>query len=179
VRALIHAANQHDYQPLVLQAVHERNEAQKHVLFTKIIDRFGADLSGLTFGLWGLSFKPGTDDMREAPAVVLLHELVGAGARVRAYDPEAMEAARQELPKAWFERGLLTLARHQYEALDDVDALVLVTEWKPFRHPDFRAMKEMMKQPVIFDGRNQYDPKALAREGFTYTGIGRSAGKVV
>ena len=173
VRALIHTAMEHDYQPLVLQAVHDRNEQQKHVLFAKIVERFGHDLSGLTFGLWGLSFKPGTDDLREAPAVVLLFELIGAGARVRAYDPEAMDAARKELPQAWFERGLLTLCRNQYEALDGVDALALVTEWKPFRHPDFRAMKEMMKQAVIFDGRNQYEPKAAKREGFCYTGIGR------
>ncbi|TLM64499.1 MAG: UDP-glucose/GDP-mannose dehydrogenase family protein [Deltaproteobacteria bacterium] len=175
VRALIHTAMENDYQPLVLQAVHQRNEEQKHVLFAKITERFGHDLSGLTFGVWGLSFKPGTDDMREAPAVVLLHELIGAGARVRAYDPEAMEAARGELPQAWFERDLLTLTRHQYDALEGVDALVLVTEWKPFRHPDFRAMKAMMKQAVIFDGRNQYDPKAVKREGFSYTGIGRRA----
>jgi UDPglucose 6-dehydrogenase len=173
VRALIHAANQNDYQPMILQAVHERNEAQKDVLFAKIVARFGADLTGLTFGVWGLAFKPGTDDMREAPAVVLLHQLIGAGATVRAYDPEAMEAARQELPQAWFANGQLTLARHQYEALDGVDALVLVTEWKPFRHPDFRAMKELMRQPVIFDGRNQYEPKTLGREGFSYVGIGR------
>jgi len=173
VRALIHTANQNDYQPLVLQAVHQRNETQKHVLFGKIVEHFGVDLSGLTIGLWGLSFKPGTDDLREAPAVVLLHELIGAGAKVRAYDPEAMEAARQELPQAWFDSGQLFLARHQYEALDGVDALALVTEWKPFRHPDFRAMKDLMKQPVIFDGRNQYDPKAVQREGFCYVGIGR------
>lgn len=173
VRALIHTAMENDYQPLVLQAVHQRNEEQKHVLFAKVVERFGGDLSDLTFGVWGLSFKPGTDDMREAPSVVLLHELIGAGAKVRAYDPEAMEVARHELPQAWFERGLLTLTRHQYDALDGVDAMVLVTEWKPFRHPDFRAMKEMMKQAVIFDGRNQYDPKALRREGFAYVGIGR------
>jgi len=173
VRALIHAANQNDYQPMVLQAVHARNEGQKEVLFGKIVAHFGNDLSGLTFGLWGLSFKPGTDDLREAPAVVLLHQLIGAGAKVKAYDPEAMEVARQELPQGWFENGLLTLARHQYEALDEADALVLVTEWKPFRHPDFRAMKELLKKPVIFDGRNQYDPGTLQREGFTYLGIGR------
>ncbi len=173
VRALIHAALQSDYQPMVLQAVHERNEAQKHVLFSKIVERFGTDLSGRTFALWGLSFKPGTDDMREAPAVVLLEALIAAGARVRAYDPEAMEAARLELPPTWFEGSHLILCRHQYEALDGVDALALVTEWKSFRHPDFRAMKEMMKQPVIFDGRNQYDPKSLQREGFEYQGIGR------
>jgi len=173
VRALIHTAQQYDYRPLVLEAVHERNESQKRVLFDKIVARFGADLSGLTLALWGLSFKPGTDDIREAPAVVLLHSLIGAGARVRAYDPEAMECARRELPPAWFDRDLLTLCRHQYEALDKVDALMLVTEWKPFRHPDFRAMKAMMKQSVIFDGRNQYDPVALKREGFEYVGIGR------
>jgi len=173
VRALIHTAQENDYQSMVLQAVHERNEDQKHVLFRKITARFGEDLSGLTFALWGLAFKPGTDDIREAPAVVLLNELIAAGARVKAYDPEALEAARAELPPQWFERGLVTLVRHQYEALEQVDALVLVTEWKPFRHPDFRAMKEMMKQTIIFDGRNQYDPLNLKEDGFEYFGIGR------
>jgi UDPglucose 6-dehydrogenase len=176
VRALIHTAAQNDYQPLLLQSVHQRNEQQKQVLFDKIVARFGCDLAGRTFGVWGLAFKPGTDDLREAPAVVLLQALLGAGAQVRAYDPEAMDAARRDLPQAWFEGDRLRLCRHQYEALDGVDALVLVTEWKPFRHPDFRAMKEMMKQPVIFDGRNQYDLKALAREGFTCIGIGRRTG---
>ena len=173
VRALIHTAAENAYQPLLLQAVHQRNEAQKQVLFAKIVARFGPDLSGLTFGVWGLAFKPGTDDLREAPSLVLLEALLGAGARVLAYDPEAMDSARSELPQVWFESGRLILARHQYEALDGVDALVLVTEWKPFRHPDFRAMKAMMKQPVIFDGRNQYDPKKLKGEGFEYCGIGR------
>jgi len=173
VRALIHTAHQGDYQPLVLQAVHERNESQKHVLFGKIVARFGSDLSGLTLAVWGLAFKPGTDDLREAPALVLLHDLIGAGAKVRAYDPEAMDAARAELPRAWFANDHLTLVRHQYEALEGADALVLVTEWKPFRHPDFRAMKELLRQPVIFDGRNQYDPKVLGRERFSYVGIGR------
>lgn len=173
VRALIHMASENDYHSMVLQAVHERNEDQKHVLFRKITARFGEDLSGLTFGLWGLAFKPGTDDIREAPAIVLLKELVAAGARVKAYDPEALEAAREELPSFWFESGSLTLVRHQYEALEQVDALVLVTEWKPFRHPDFRAMKEMMKRAIVFDGRNQYDPQALREDGFEYFGVGR------
>jgi UDPglucose 6-dehydrogenase len=174
VRALIHMAGENDYRPMVLQAVHDRNEDQKHVLFRKIIARFGKDLSGLTFGLWGLAFKPGTDDIREAPAIVLLSELVAAGAQVKAYDPEAVEAAREELPSHWFENGSVSLVRHQYEALDQVDAMVLVTEWKPFRHPDFRAMKDMMKQPIVFDGRNQYDPYNLQEDGFEYFGIGRS-----
>jgi UDPglucose 6-dehydrogenase len=173
VRALIHTASQNGYDSMVLQAVHQRNEDQKHVLFRKITARFGSDLSGLTFGIWGLAFKPGTDDIREAPAIVLLGELLAAGTKVRAYDPEALEAARSELPAEWFANGDVTLVRHQYEALEQVDALALVTEWKPFRHPDFRAMKDMMRQPVIFDGRNQYDPHGLKEEGFEYFGIGR------
>lgn len=158
---------------MILQAVHRRNEDQKHVIFRKIVDRFGADLSGLTFGLWGLAFKPGTDDMREAPSVVLLQQLIAAGAKVKAYDPEAMEVARQELPAAWFDSGVLTLCRHQYEALEGVDALALVTEWKPFRHPDFKAMRSLMRQTVVFDGRNQWEPKVMVAEGFKYWGIGR------
>jgi len=174
IRALIHTANESGFKSMILNAVHDRNEDQKHVLFRKITDRFGEDLTGLTFGLWGVAFKPGTDDIREAPAVVLMEELLEAGARVKAYDPEALEAARNELPEKWFTEGSVTLVRHQYEALEDVDAMALVTEWKPFRHPDLRAMKEMMKQPVVFDGRNQYDPQSLKDEGFEYYGIGRS-----
>ncbi len=158
---------------MILNAVHERNEDQKYILFRKITDRFGKDLSGLTFGIWGLAFKPGTDDVREAPAIVLIKELVNSGAKVKAYDPEALETACDELPGAWLEDGSVTMVRHQYEALEDVDAMVLVTEWKPFRHPDFNAMKAMMKQPVVFDGRNQYDPANLKDDGFEYFGIGR------
>ena len=173
IRALIHTASESGFESMILNAVHNRNEDQKHVLFRKITDRFGEDLTGLTFGLWGVAFKPGTDDIREAPAVVLMEELLEAGARVKAYDPEALEAARNELPEKWFTEGSVTLVRHQYEALEDVDAMALVTEWKPFRHPDFRAMKELMKQLVVFDGRNQYDPQSLKDEGFEYFGIGR------
>ena len=173
VKALIHMAEEAAIEPLLLGAVHRRNERQKQVLFEKITARLGNDLSGLTFGIWGLAFKPGTDDMREAPAVVLLHQLIGAGARVRAYDPEAMEVARTELPKAWFDSGALTLAQHQYDALEGSDVLVLVTEWKPFRHPDFGAIKRLLKTPLIFDGRNQYDPNKLKVDGFEYFGIGR------
>ena len=173
VKALIHLAESSALEPLVLGAVHRRNEAQKDVLFAKITARLGSDLSGYCFGVWGLSFKPGTDDMREAPAVVLLHQLIGAGARVRAYDPEALAVARQELPASWFESGALMFGEHQYDALAGCDALVLVTEWKPFRHPDFAAIKRLLKAPLIFDGRNQYDPKKLKGEGFEYFGIGR------
>ncbi|WP_432821258.1 UDP-glucose dehydrogenase family protein [Trichloromonas sp.] len=173
VKALIHMAEKNGIDPLILQSVDRRNEAQKHVLFEKISEHFGGNLTGVTIGVWGLAFKPGTDDMREAPSVVLIQSLIEAGARVLAYDPVAMDVAREELPSAWFELGSLQLASHQYEALQGVDALALVTEWKPFRHPDFTAMKRMMKQAVIFDGRNQYDPKSLKAEGFQYQGIGR------
>jgi UDPglucose 6-dehydrogenase len=173
VRALIHMAEECDLNPEVLRSVHCRNEAQKHVLFSKISKRFGEDLSGISVGIWGLAFKPETDDMREAPSVVLLHELVAAGARIKAYDPVAMDVAREVLPKDWFETKRLELADHQYAALEGVDALAVVTEWKPFRHPDFAAMKRMMKQSIIFDGRNLYEPSSLRNAGFEYSGIGR------
>jgi len=173
VKALVRTAMENDYEPKVLLAVEERNEMQKHRLFEKIVERYGNDLSGLTFGMWGLAFKPGTDDMREAPSKVLLHEIIGAGGRAIAYDPVAMDVARRELPADWFDHGHLRLGAHQYEALDGVDALVLVTEWKPFRNPDFPKMKHAMKAAVIFDGRNLYEPVQLADLGFEYTGIGR------
>ena len=173
VRALIHTAREFGIEPLIMNAVEARNEAQKQRLFEKITARFGADLGGHTFGLWGLAFKPGTDDMREAASVVLLRQLIDAGARVRAYDPVAMDAARRMLPAQWFESGGVTCVDHQYDALDDVSALVLVTEWKPFRYPDFTVVKKRMKQPIIFDGRNLYDPAELRALGFEYSGIGR------
>ncbi len=173
VDALIHMATQQAFQPKVLEAVRSTNHAQKRVLFEKIVQRFGDDLGGRCFGVWGLAFKPGTDDMREAPSLVLLDALIGAGARVKAYDPVAMRAARAQLPKAWFDNGQLELTKHQYEALEQADAMVLVTEWKPFRHPDFSEMKRVMKSPVIFDGRNQYDPETLREDGFEYSAIGR------
>jgi UDPglucose 6-dehydrogenase len=173
VQALEYIARRNDFEPLVLSAVEARNNRQKQRLFEKIVTRFGVDLAGATFGIWGLAFKPGSDDMREAPSRVLLGQLIAAGARVKAYDPVAMEVARQFLPASWFEGGQLALAEQQYEALDGVDALALVTDWKPFRYPDYAVMKRLMKQPVIFDGRNQYDPGELRALGFEYFGIGR------
>jgi UDPglucose 6-dehydrogenase len=175
VKALIHTAEKNDFTPRLLLAVEERNERQKHVLFQKISRRFGATLSGFSFGLWGLAFKPGTDDMREASSVVLLHELIGAGARVIAHDPVAMPTARNELPPAWFASGQLRLVEDQYDALKGADAVVLVTEWKSFRHPDLERMRALMKNSVIFDGRNQYDPEVMREAGFEYTAIGRSS----
>jgi UDPglucose 6-dehydrogenase len=173
VKALIQVAQSCEYEPVLLHAIEKRNALQKERLFEKIVARFGADLSRMRFALWGLAFKPGTDDMREAPSRILLHQLIGAGAHVIAYDPAAMDAARACLPPAWFGSRRLVLAEHQYEALSGTDALALVTEWKPFRYPDYAVMKRAMKRPVIFDGRNQYDPCELRELGFEYFGIGR------
>ena len=173
VKALIHAAATNGFEAQLLQAVERRNENQKRRLFEKVAARFTRDLRGVTLGLWGLAFKPGTDDMREAPSVVFLQAAIAAGARIQAYDPVAMDAARAALPSAWFTDGSLTLSDNQYDAIKGVDALVLVTEWKPFRYPDFAAMRRFMKRPVIFDGRNLYDPKQMTQEGFEYAAIGR------
>jgi UDPglucose 6-dehydrogenase len=173
VKAIIHMARQNNLDPKVLQAVEDRNQAQKHVLFEKVTQHFGKKLDGHSFGVWGLSFKPGTDDMREAPSEVLVEALLAAGARVKAYDPVAMPVARREWPKAWFDDGRLAFVEHQYDALDGCDAMILVTEWKPFRHPDFEQIKQRLKRAVIFDGRNQYDPQQLRQLGFKFKGIGR------
>ena len=175
VQALIRTANENDYDAFILKAVEERNRQQKYRLIEKIQDKFGKDLSGLTFGLWGLAFKPGTDDMRDAPSKVILHELIAAGAKVIAYDPVASEVAKLELPQDWFKHGHLKLVEHQYDALSGVNALVLVTEWKPFNNPDFDKMKQLMKEAIIFDGRNQYDPQQMRKLGFSYVTIGRDS----
>lgn len=174
VKALIAMAQAAGVEPEVLAAVEERNAKQKRVLEEKIVARFGEDLTGRTFGVWGLAFKPGTDDMREAPSIPLIEGLIGRGAKVRAYDPVAMDNARRVFPAQWFDEGRLVFTRHQYDALEEADAMVLVTEWKPFRHPDFAAIKRLLKTPVIFDGRNQYDPQQLQRLGIAYVGIGRA-----
>jgi UDPglucose 6-dehydrogenase len=174
IKALIHLAENNDCSPILLQAVHNRNEQQKQILFAKITAHFGNDLSGLTFGIWGLAFKPETDDIREATALILIHALIKAGAKVRAYDPEAMINAREEFPQKWIESETILFADHQYDALDKVDAMILVTEWKPFRHPDFAVMRKRMKQRHIFDGRNLYDISQVKKAGFKYNGIGRS-----
>lgn len=173
VKALINIAHQNDFEPKLLQAVEARNDQQKHSLFNKISTHFDGDLSGRTFAVWGLAFKPGTDDMREAPSVVLINSLINAGAKVRAFDPVARETARREFPESWFTEGRLQIVEGQYEAAIDADALCLVTEWKPFRRPDFRALKRLLNTPLIIDGRNQYDREQVKREGFSYYGVGR------
>ena len=173
VKALIQQARQLRLVPRMLEAVDDTNERQKLRLYQKIRILFGPRLHGRVFGLWGLSFKPGTDDMREAPSVALLEKLIAAGARVRAYDPVAMDNARRSLPQAWFKSKALQLVPDQYAALKGADALILVTEWKPFRSPDLKLMKRIMRGAVIFDGRNQYEKDAVLSGGFQYFGIGR------
>ena len=173
VQSLIYQMRQAKLKPRILAAVEETNELQKLNLFRAITKRFGVNLKGKVFGVWGLAFKPNTDDMREAPAVVLIRKLIEAGARVQAYDPIAMMVARRTLPQQWMKSGALKLAKDQYAALKGVDALALVTEWKPFRSPDLHLMQKIMRQRVIFDGRNQYEKAAVMAQGFEYKGIGR------
>lgn len=173
VKALIKMADHHGIDPIVLRAVEERNHHQKRVLPNKIVQHFGEDLTNIKIGVWGLSFKPGTDDMREASSLVLLEELMNRNATVNVYDPIAMSAAKKCLSSEWLSSGQLVLAEHQYGALENADALVLVTEWKPFCYPDLNMMKKLMRKHVIFDGRNQYDPKQMRDAEFIYYGIGR------
>jgi UDPglucose 6-dehydrogenase len=173
VKALIYTAEESGFEPQLLRSVERRNQIQKRRLFEKLEARFGNELNGLTLALWGLAFKPGTDDMRDAPSVTFLEAAINAGVRIQAYDPVAMETARTALPASWFASGRLHLTENQYDAVRNADALVLVTEWKPFRYPDFSAMKRVMKRAVIIDGRNLYDPKQMTQEGFEYFGIGR------
>jgi len=166
VRALISVAQRHEIEPRILTAVDTVNEAQKHVLFEKLERHFEGELKGRTIAIWGLAFKPRTDDIREAPSLVLIDRLLKAGANVRVHDPVAQNNVR-----AIFGDRITYWAK-QYDALDGADALAIVTEWSEFRNPNFETIRRRMKQPVIFDGRNLYDPVALARLGFTYSGIG-------
>ena len=172
VKALERTARSVDYQAQLLTAVEEVNDRQKRRLFEKVHRYFKGRLEGLTFALWGLSFKPNTDDMREAPSRVLMESLWQAGARVRAYDPKAMEECR----RLYGQRADLTLCDSPEQALEGADALVVVTEWAVFRSPDFEDIKSALSRPVIFDGRNLYEPSLLRRAGFDYLAIGRGAG---
>lgn len=174
VKTLINMGAEQGYQANILAAIDDRNERQKQRLFEKLNEQFNSDLKGKTIAIWGLAFKPGTDDLRQAPALVLIDALLKAGAKIRAYDPIAMDSARKTIPDGHFNDNQIVLVDHQYDALKDADAMVLVTEWKPFRQPDFNAMKRLMKKLVIIDGRNQYDPETVRAEGFEYSGIGRT-----
>ena len=169
VKALEWTAREYRYQARLVQAVEAVNDDQKHALFNKIHRHYEGQLKGRTFALWGLAFKPNTDDMREAPSRVLMESLWKAGAAVRAFDPEAMDECRS----IYGERDDLTLCATPEEALNDADALVVVTEWKVFRSPDFELIRERLADRVIFDGRNIYSPAFVRRNGLKYYGIGR------
>ncbi|WP_270807982.1 UDP-glucose dehydrogenase family protein [Aeromonas sp. QDB25] len=169
VQALIRTAGGVEYQPELLQAVENVNERQKHKLFSFITRHFKGDLAGKTIALWGLSFKPNTDDMRAASSRVLMESLWAAGVTVQAYDPEAM----QEAQRIYGLRDDLQLAGTREAVLKGADALVICTEWQQFKAPDWALIKHSLKQPVVFDGRNLYDPVRLKRDGFTYYAIGR------
>ena len=169
VSALVKTAEGLGYAPWILNAVESRNQAQKHVVFEKIKHYFKDDLQNKTFALWGLSFKPNTDDMREAPSRVLMEALWQAGARVQAFDPAAME----ETQHIYGDRPDLMLCGTKEAALMGADALVIMTEWKNFRVPDFDRIKTSLKTPVIFDGRNLFEPARMRERGFDYFGIGR------
>ena len=170
VRAMAYMAHEVGHHAEIARSVEAVNERQKRIVVDRLNEHFGGDLSGRTLALWGLSFKPNTDDMREAPSRVVMEAAWAAGATVRAYDPVALtEAARLYGP-----REDLVLCRHRDDALARADALVVVTEWNEFRSPDFDAIKVALKHPVIFDGRNLYDPQMLAALGFTHIGIGRN-----
>jgi UDPglucose 6-dehydrogenase len=176
VQAMERTARQYDQELLILSAVEAVNERQKLVLGRKVVARFGEDLSGMRFAVWGLAFKPNTDDMREAPSRVLIQELIERGATVAVYDPVAMAEARRVLA---IDLGEEKLARVEFkdapmDALPGAEALVIVTEWKAFRSPDFEQIKARLKHPVIIDGRNLYEPALMASVGVEYHGIGRS-----
>jgi len=174
VKALIEMARENDFDASLLKSVETRNEYQKNLLAEKIRLRFGNDLKGKLFGIWGLSFKPGTDDMREAPSIVLIKSLLEAGAKVACYDPVALDMAKKMLPDDAQDAGSISFSNDQYGILQGADAMILVTEWKPFQRPDFSRIGSALKHKIIFDGRNQYDPKYLAERGFEYFGIGRT-----
>nr|WP_319397894.1 UDP-glucose/GDP-mannose dehydrogenase family protein [uncultured Carboxylicivirga sp.] len=166
VKAIIKTAQQYNYRLRLLESVEDVNNDQKKVLVKKILSHFG-DIKGKTFAMWGLSFKPQTDDMREAPSVVIANALIEAGAKVKAYDPVAEEEAQKILGDS------IEYGKDQYDALIDADALILITEWPEFRIPNFKVMEKLMNEKVIFDGRNIYDPAEMKENGFAYYGIGR------
>jgi len=171
VKALKKIAEEYNYDAKLITSVEEVNDAQKLVISNKVINKFGKDLTGKTFGIWGLSFKPGTDDMREAPSIYVIKELLKRGAKIQAYDPKAVEEAKE-----FYLKGAenISYVKSKYQALEKADAMILLTEWKEFRSPDFEEISKLLKSPVIFDGRNQYNAFNLKEKGFEYYQIGRT-----
>jgi UDPglucose 6-dehydrogenase len=169
VKALARTMKDFGVDASILDAVEQVNETQKATLLARLVDRLGEDLSGRTVAVWGLAFKPNTDDMREAPSLVSIEGLLARGARVVAHDPVAMDEARRHLGDR------IEYAETNYDALEGAHALVIHTEWHPYRRPDFKRMRGVMARPLIVDGRNLYDPASVARHGFEYVSIGRRA----
>ncbi len=166
VKALIKTGLENDCEMSIIKSADETNKKQRLLFLDKIINKFGKNLTGKTFAVWGLAFKPKTNDMREAPAITIINELLNRGAKVQAYDPKASEEAK------FYFQNKITYAKNSYEALENADALILLTEWNEFRRPDFDKIKELLNNPVIFDGRNQYNGSKLVEKGFDYTCIG-------
>lgn len=173
VKALLKTAKDNDCGYKLLQSADEVNKDQRKVFINKILDRFGNDLSGKTFAVWGLAFKPKTNDMRMAPAITIIDALLEHGAKIKAYDPKAFEHAKT----LWNDK--ITYSKNAYEALEDADAMLLLTEWNEFRRPDFDKIKALLKSPIIFDGRNQYEPKRMAQRGFEYACVGKASEKLL
>ena len=169
VQALAKTAKEYGYTPRILDAVEKVNEDQKHVIPRKVFNYFGEDLAGRTFAVWGLAFKPETDDMREASSITIINDLTSRGAKIKAYDPKAIHEAKSFYLK---DNPNIEYVDSKYDALTDADAMILVTEWKEFRSPDFDEIKKRLKKPIIFDGRNQYNMTKLNKEGFEYFQIG-------
>ncbi|PRY96010.1 UDPglucose 6-dehydrogenase [Marinilabilia salmonicolor] len=172
VKAIIRTANSYNYPLRLLEAVENVNEDQKKIMAAKVKNYFNNDIKGKTIALWGLSFKPNTDDMREAPSKVIIKELVEAGAKIKAYDPVAMDEAKKEVEDS------ITYGQDPYDVLIDADALLLLTEWPEFRIPNYKVMSKLMNHKVVFDGRNIYDMNEMNENGFDYFGIGRSQKEV-
>jgi UDPglucose 6-dehydrogenase len=169
VQALIRTSKEKGYVPKLLDAVELVNFEQKRVISAKVIKEFGEDLQGYSFAIWGLSFKPETDDMREATSITVINELTTRGAKIRAYDPKAMHEAKNFYLKS---NTSVEYMKNKYDALDECEAMILLTEWKEFRSPDFEEIAKRLKNKIIFDGRNQYSKKRLASYGFRYFQIG-------
>ena len=171
VKALKRTAEEHGYTARLITSVEEVNDSQKLVIAKKVVQRFGEDLTGKTFAVWGLAFKPETDDMREAPAIYVIKELIKRGAKIQAYDPKAIEEAQHFYLK---DLNGVTYHNSKYETLLNADAMILLTEWKEFRSPDFEELKMQLKNPIIFDGRNQYNDVLMEERGFEYYQIGKN-----
>jgi UDPglucose 6-dehydrogenase len=169
VQALVQMALKQDTHVRILEAVEDVNNDQKKVMIKKVQQHFGEDLSGKVFAIWGLAFKPQTDDMREAPSITIINGLLEAGAKIQAYDPVTITESKRIFGK----NNSITYFEDNFSALENADAMLLVTEWHQFRFPDFQKVKSLLKQPVIFDGRNQYNPKELREKGYVYYSIGR------